>query len=114
MQNDSRKIRLPLWGYVLMNVLFLAVCVLTYQLSVYWASIQKPETATMGMVPVLAVCYMSFTAVQIYDFLFDLNADRERQRAPDSEEPELIAGAQEKSRRSTEGIEKAEVNGEEQ
>lgn len=78
MAKESRKSLLPTWGYVVLNLVFLAVMVVLYQSSESYA--RSHQFYTAGLLPVLAICYISFTVVSIFDAVFDRAALRQSER----------------------------------
>lgn len=63
------KMTLPLWAYLLMNLIVLGVFY-----GVYWGAMvysRSNNFVIVGLVPILAVCYLAFLTVSIMDLLID-------------------------------------------
>jgi len=74
-----RKRTLPLWGYVVLNLVVLAVFAITYLGALEMG--RRNTQPVAGVLPVLTVCYLAFLSVSIFDFFFDRgSAAREEQR----------------------------------
>ena len=68
MKKGNRQL-LPVWGYVLLNLAFLGVMTAIYFFAVDYAS--KHNFRSVGLFPVLLTCYLSFSAVCIFDAMYD-------------------------------------------
>ena len=89
---------LPPWAYVVMNLAFLATCVVVYLFAQSHAATSKPPVPSVGMLPLMVVSYVFFTLVCLYDFWLDRRAERERRQRPDVEVVDMMM-SQEKTRR---------------
>ena len=87
----QRRGRLPLWQYILMNIIVLAVLV-----GIYWATevhAQKsvPPVESIGFFPILLVCYVAFVVAQVFDGVFDAIRNRQRSEEPKIKQTPLMA-----------------------
>jgi len=69
MSRKRNKSRFPWWGYVAVNLTFLAFFVAVYWLS--FAIGSKKDYAPVAVFPVLLVAYLAVTVACIYDALHD-------------------------------------------
>lgn len=80
----SRRSILPVWGYVLLNLVFAGMLAAFYLMSRADALRGKQELA--GVFPVLCFCMLAFVAASIYDAIFD----RVSLHDDDTEEEDLL------------------------
>ncbi len=67
-----RRTAFPLWGYLVLNVVFLAAVVATWFASGWYA--EQNTFQTVGVAPVLAVCWLAFLVASVFDAVFDRTA----------------------------------------
>lgn len=78
LKKTERHQLLPGWGYVVLNLVFLAVMVAIYFFSNWYAA--RNTFFTSGLFPVLFICYVAFTFLCIFDGAFDRYLRRREQR----------------------------------
>ncbi len=84
-KHTGRKV-LPLWGYALVHA-----AALLFLTGLYWASVQYGVFATFtstGVLPILALAYLAFVIVTVYELVIDRIESTPRPPAP----PEPPAG----------------------
>lgn len=81
--------RIPIWAYLVLNVLVLLVLVAMYNLSIWYSFSEKYFSA--GIFPVLATCYAAFTIVCLYDAIYDRISSSEVKKKPPSDTPKSTA-----------------------
>ena len=80
------KMILPLWAYFLMNLLVLGVFY-----GIYWGAMvysRANNFVIVGLVPILAVCYLAFLSFSVMDVLID-RFSKEKNCSPQEKKQDL-------------------------
>jgi hypothetical protein len=82
MKRRNHRPVLPIWGYILLNLLVLGTFYGIYKGSVMFAAANN--FYSVGLFPILATCYIAFLFVSIVDAIYDRSSRREERKAPDA------------------------------
>lgn len=82
-RKPTRKPILPVWAYVLMNVIVIAFLTAVYFLALQVA--EKGKFISVGLFPVLLTCGVCFAFATLFDAFYEHFRRRDAERRPEKE-----------------------------